>query len=242
LFFSIVTYAQSGIDSNTLTNTIALATAEDLDYACGDLILYFDIDSDFIKKYSSVSVSESTYVKEFGEYKLKPYSEYSVFETNDGMITINGIEYDFIRDGYFIKKRNAYLIFNGNVGVTYNTEGVRHSEMINQVGGTAKLDANGRIILWSWYNQPLSISYNKEGKINSLAKTHKYTIVYKNDIISEIRQTQYYTNKSASQKNSINWYYEVVEKNDDGYWTVIDEYTLESGVKTKNKRFTRKIN
>ena len=242
LFISIITYAQNGNDSNLLTNMITLATAENLDYACGDLILYSDVDASIVNKYSSISVNVDRYVKEFGEYSLKPDSQYSVFEKKDGIITINEIDYDPSRGGYFIKKRSAYLIFNGNVGVTYNEDGVRHSEMINGVGGTAKLDAKGRIISYDWLNQPLSITYNKDGKINSLAKTHKYSIMYKNGIISEITQTQYYTNNYASQKNSKHWFYEVVEMDENGHWRVIDEYTLVSGVKTKTKRYTRKFN
>ena len=66
LFISIITYSQNGNDTNMLTNMITLATAENLDYACGDLILYSDIDASIVNKYSSISVNVDRYVKEFG--------------------------------------------------------------------------------------------------------------------------------------------------------------------------------
>ena len=225
--------AQSELNPKIIANIKTIdASFFDKEANCNNLINYYDLDESSLQKYSSISIKSEKYVESFGEYELKPYQDgIPVMTKIDGKPYIDEIGYDSEKGAYHIAFRETYLVVRGSSGATYNNNGERDNK------SEAKLDASGRIESISWGGQERIVTYNNSGSISSITMdSSKYSVIWKNGALAEIITNNTYGDK----KQTGHIWYEIVEKNADGLWTVLDEYKNNSnGKKIKTKRYTR---
>lgn len=238
-------YAQKNIQEADVVNmkTLSMFIGPERMYfdfnGCESYFIVSDLDYATINKYSSIKMEIGNYVQKFGEYVLKPIEGYSwnVLSKRAENVSIFGVKYDTETGALVMppvpNEPAIYLFMRGDSGITYDKKGARYDF------GEAKLDDKGRII--DWYDrsrQRKLINYDSNGRITLVTmRSRKYEMKWTNGNLSEM-----IIREDFGQKKIVcHYWYEIVEKNEDGLWTVADIYIEKNNTKTKVNRYTRKF-
>ncbi len=199
---------------------------------CEELFAISDLDIAALGLYSTIKYDVKEYVEKFGDYTMQDYlTDMRLVDKRGSILFIHGFGFDYDTGALVVEGPDSYLICNGKTGITFNKEGERDDR------GSAEYDTAGRIIDWSWARQKRAITYSKAGYLYSVEFLGKrYIFTWKDGLLSEISVREVYGNK----EETTHYWAEVVERNNNGYWTELDIYEKSKNKeKVKSMRYSR---